>query len=135
MSLLDVARTVEPLLRSQGRLIRLGRDVPTTYVGDVHGDLDAVERVLSLAPAADGALVFLGDVVDRGPASRECLERVLGAKLASPKSIHLLMGNHEAWGQARFCPADFWESLTNAEAATLAAVLLQLPFAAWHGAG
>lgn len=118
-----------------GRLVRLGADARTVFVGDIHGDLDAVERVVSAVAAPGDVLVFLGDVVDRGPASCACLERILAAKLESPASIHLLMGNHEAWGVARFRPADFWTTLPTAEADVLAGALLALPFAAAHPSG
>jgi len=42
------------------------------------------------------------------------------------------MGNHEAWGVARFRPADFWTSLAAEEADVLAHALLALPLAARH---
>ncbi len=135
MCLGTIARDIEPLLRRQGRLIVLPSDVDVTFAGDVHGDIDAVHRVLSRASALRNVVVFLGDIVDRGPASRECLMEVLRAKRENPERVYLLMGNHEAWGQARFRPADFWESLPGDEVRGLSPSLLQLPFAAWHGAG
>ncbi len=135
MHLLDTARYSERLLDGEKRLVRLEPAARAVFVGDIHGDLDAVERVLSVVWAPGSILVFLGDVVDRGPSSRECLERILRAKLERPRSVHLLMGNHEAWGVARFRPADFWESLSAAEAKALSHVLLKLPFAAWHDSG
>jgi hypothetical protein len=135
MNLLDVARDAARELGAEGRLVRLAAGPRTVFVGDIHGDLDAVERVFSHVRLPGTVLVFLGDVVDRGPASRECLERILTEKLEHPQSVHLLMGNHEAWGAARFRPADFWESLSAAESAALALDLLKLPLAAWHPSG
>ncbi len=135
MNLLDVVHSAAQGLDAEGRLVRLAAGPRTVFVGDIHGDLDAVERVFSHVRLPGTVLVFLGDVVDRGPASRECLERILREKLEHPRSVHLLMGNHEAWGAARFHPADFWESLSAAEAAALAPDLLRLPLAAWHPCG
>ncbi len=135
MDLLAVARRIEPLLEAEGRLIRLGAGARVVFVGDVHGDVDAVERVLTRSCASGTVVVFLGDLVDRGPSSREALTQVLRAKLEHPEAVFLLMGNHEAWGAVPFRPADFWESLSGEEASTLARVLLRLPFAAWHPTG
>ncbi len=135
MALLEIARDVARALDPKNRLVRLDRGTRTVFIGDIHGDLDAVERVMADIRRPEDALVFLGDVVDRGPASRECLERILSAKLEDPSSIHLLMGNHEAWGVARFRPADFWQPLPAGEAEGLASALLCLPFAAWHPSG
>lgn len=133
MDLSSLAREVTSCLSEGSRVVRLSPATRAVFVGDVHGDLDAVERVFSLEQAS--AIVFLGDLVDRGPASRDVLATVLAAKLERPASVHVLMGNHEAWGQTRFHPADFWESLSPGEEACLAAALLRLPFAAWHPAG
>ena len=65
-------------------------------VGDVHGDLDALDRAIAGARAyADGRplrFVFLGDYVDRGPDSagvvRRLMERTSEGDIA-------LKGNHE----------------------------------------
>ena len=75
-------------------------------VGDIHGRLDLLERLLARI-AADAAahpgdaarqLVFLGDYVDRGADSRGVVERVLGDPLPglgpSVETVHL-QGNHE----------------------------------------
>jgi len=134
MDLMQAARDVEQLLEAEGRLIRLSSSARTVFVGDVHGDLDAVECVFTEA-APGTVIVFLGDVVDRGLSSREALTRILLAKLDRPQAVFLLMGNHEAWGAASFRPADFWESLSRKEVSALSPILLKLPFAAWHEAG
>lgn len=133
MQLLELVRELEPILAAGSRLVRLGSADPVVFVGDIHGDLDALERVLLLG--RESVVVFLGDLVDRGPSSREVLTRAIAAKLERPRAIHLLMGNHEAWGLARFRPADFWESLPPDESAAIAASLASLPLAAWHPAG
>jgi hypothetical protein len=135
MDLMQAARNVESLLEAEGRLIRLKAGTRTVFVGDVHGDLDAVERVFTEASAPGTVVVFLGDVVDRGPSSREVLTRILLAKIERPQAVYLLMGNHEAWGAVTFRPADFWESLSREEVSALSLILLKLPFAAWHEAG
>lgn len=122
-------------LRMQGRLVRLPSDRPIVFVGDTHGDRQATEGVLARCPVPEHTIVFLGDVVDRGPDSLGNLELVLSETIAHPDSVHLLMGNHEAWNVAPFSPADFWDGLTPDAADRLGDALSRLPLAAWHPAG
>lgn len=135
MRLIDSARDVARTASDGSRLVRLDPTRRTVFVGDIHGDLDAVERVFRLAGRPEDTVVFLGDVVDRGPASATCLELLLEATRRRPERAHLLMGNHEAWAVARFRPADFWSGLSEGEADELGQALLTLPLAAWHPAG
>ena len=104
-------------------------------MGDTHGDLEATREVLARYSAPNVAVVFLGDTVDRGPQSAENLARILTAVAADPERTTLLMGNHEAWGVAKFSPADFWEGLAPDEETAAARVLRRLPLAAWHPGG
>ncbi|MEO5772677.1 MAG: metallophosphoesterase family protein [Sphingomicrobium sp.] len=69
-------------------------------VGDVHGCIGELNRLL-IEIAGDCAgfeaethLVFLGDLVDRGPASAEVVDRLDRRDLPCSKH-HFLMGNHE----------------------------------------
>jgi serine/threonine protein phosphatase 1 len=71
-------------------------------VGDVHGQADALERLLThfgkiTTPGLKRHLVFLGDLIDRGPDSRRCLDLALNrsADLARADDVTLLPGNHE----------------------------------------
>jgi hypothetical protein len=122
-------------LRPRGRLVRLPSDGSIVFVGDTHGDREATERILARFPVPEHTIVFLGDVVDRGPDSPGNLELVLSKTVAHPDSVHLLMGNHEAWSVAPFSPADFWGSLTPDAADHLGDALSRLPLAAWHPSG
>ncbi len=70
---------------------------PLTYaVGDIHGRDDLLDKAISLIDehAGDRArrLVFLGDYVDRGPGSRQVIERLI----ALDGDVVCLRGNHEA---------------------------------------
>jgi serine/threonine protein phosphatase 1 len=76
----------------------------TFAFGDIHGDLDALNIVLSKLPplSHDDTLVFLGDYVDRGPASRQVIERIIGLGKTAPAKIVALRGNHEdGWLRVR----------------------------------
>ncbi len=121
--------------RARPRLVRLPSDRPIVFVGDTHGDREATERILARFAMPEHAVVFLGDVVDRGPDSLGNLVLVLSKTIADPDSFHLLMGNHEAWSVAPFSPADFWDALGPDAAAELGDALSHLPLAAWHPAG
>lgn len=69
----------------------------TFAVGDIHGDLGHLTRLLERLPALapDDTLVFLGDYVDRGDASREVVERMMALPSATPARVVCLRGNHE----------------------------------------
>ena len=59
-------------------------------IGDIHGCLDELEELLDLIPARD-PLLFIGDYIDRGPASACVVDRVLEEE---GRSV-FLKGNHE----------------------------------------
>lgn len=70
-------------------------------IGDVHGRGDLLETLLDdifadheRRPPARLRLVFLGDLIDRGPASRGVVERVR-ALVESDSRVECLAGNHE----------------------------------------
>lgn len=79
-----------------------GPDGHRAYVvGDVHGRLDLLEDLLAKIhaelqrrPAAKTLLVFVGDLIDRGPASAHVLERLRTYKRPGIRTVFLL-GNHE----------------------------------------
>lgn len=72
----------------------------TFVIGDIHGELAQLERLLSRMPAVtrDDTLVLLGDYIDRGPDSLGVFEMV--RRMDSVLQCHVvpLRGNHEdAW--------------------------------------
>lgn len=73
----------------------------TIAIGDVHGDLEQLELLLSRLPRLEpqDTLLFLGDYVDRGPQSAGVIRylRVVLPALV-PARLVFLRGNHEdAW--------------------------------------
>lgn len=66
----------------------------TIAIGDIHGCDAALDALLEkLAPAAGDTVVVLGDVVDRGPDTRGCIDRLL--ELQRSCNLVTLLGNHE----------------------------------------
>lgn len=72
----------------------------TIAIGDVHGNLAALEDLVDRLKGAvddDDVIVFLGDYIDRGPSSQECVEAILALQRDLPTEVVCLCGNHEDW--------------------------------------
>ena len=66
----------------------------TFVFGDIHGCLSSFNALLEfLDPGKDDVVVTLGDYIDRGPASRGVVERLI--QLQSEINLVALKGNHE----------------------------------------
>jgi len=83
-----------------GRLIQQLLPGPIDIVGDIHGEIDALQELLErLGYGRDGIhpqgrrLVFVGDLTDRGPDSPAVLELV--SELVSQGLAQCVLGNHE----------------------------------------
>lgn len=70
-------------------------------IGDIHGCAGLLDDLLAMIDADDAAraparttLIFLGDLVDRGPASAAVIERLRQLQLSRPDT-RFLLGNHE----------------------------------------
>lgn len=124
----DLLNEAEKRFASEAKLIQLesGRVI---FVGDTHGDLEATEKVIHRYLKPKNTLVFLGDYVDRGPASLENISFLFEQKIEHPDSLYLLMGNHEGYAVGSFHPADFWEGLDAELRQRYSEVLSRLPLA------
>lgn len=111
-------------------------DAPLWFVGDLHGDLLALEAALALvrheeeaAPDAPPArLVFLGDLFDDGGYGLPVLLRVFELAAAHPERVCVVAGNHDEalrWTGERFAsvvsPSDFADWLATQPQSTLGA--------------
>ncbi len=70
-------------------------------IGDVHGRADLLDQLIDMIEADDAArgdadfqLIFLGDLIDRGPDSARVVKTV-GGLLATGDQVRLIKGNHE----------------------------------------
>ena len=89
-------------LRISNRLVTLEPLGEALVVGDLHGDLESLFVILQesqflqkMEKANDAALIFLGDYGDRGDRPAEIYYIILKLKLAFPKQVVLMRGNHE----------------------------------------
>jgi serine/threonine protein phosphatase 1 len=73
--------------------------MPNTYaIADLHGSFDLLTRAIELieADAEGGTFICLGDFVDRGPKSREIVERLMAGPSSPAWKWIVLQGNHES---------------------------------------
>ena len=82
------------IIQKEESLLKI--QAPLYICGDIHGqyyDLLRVFDILNYPPQS--TFLFLGDYVDRGKQSLECLLLLLCLKIQYPDKIFLLRGNHE----------------------------------------
>lgn len=90
-------------LTVNGKLPKVPEGTLVYAVGDVHGRADLLEKMHAAilkdsldVPAERKVVVYLGDYVDRGPASKKVVDILLDKPLKGFERVHL-MGNHEAF--------------------------------------
>lgn len=88
-------------------------------VGDVHGCAKALRGLIeSLELTHDDEIIFLGDYIDRGPDSRNCIDQII--ELSDQTRVVALRGNHEVmFAGVLLCGLDDSLWLQNGGRATL----------------
>lgn len=89
-----LASTASEIFRKEPNLLILTD--PITVCGDIHGQFFDLLRLLDAAgDPKTTQYLFLGDYVDRGCFSSECVFLLLANKIRFPKTFWMLRGNHE----------------------------------------
>ena len=101
--LFNILPKISEILYFEPAVIHTTATTPILIVADLHGDMSALQ--LALRKRTDlgcDTVIFLGDYIDRGPASLDVLEWLFLLKIKEPDKIILLRGNHELRETNRF---------------------------------
>ncbi len=97
----SILTQIKHSLKKESLLLELNTTNPEDEVfviGDLHGNLKSLLKLVDeINNKKPKLVVFLGDLVDRGPNQLSCLIYIFCLKLLEPKKYYILRGNHETF--------------------------------------
>lgn len=91
--LIDLCSEAQKIFANENNILEIEGDL--FIVGDIHGSLHDLLRILNITVNNDQKVLFLGDYVDRGNFSLECITILFALKVQNPDKYFLIRGNHE----------------------------------------
>ena len=96
----QILNKAEDILKEETLVMELNAEnfgSETFVIGDIHGNLESLLKIIKIIEQANPRyVIFLGDIVDRGPYQLECLILILALKIKQPNKYFFLKGNHES---------------------------------------
>lgn len=82
------------IIKAEPNILKI--EDPVTVVGDIHGQFYDLIQILDLGGNIEKTkYIFLGDYVDRGAFSTECVFLLMAIKINFKHTVVMLRGNHE----------------------------------------
>jgi len=94
----EILNRAKSILEEENLLLEfnMGRREEFFVIGYIHRNLSSLLKLYEIIiDKKPNKVLFLGDIVDRGPKQIECLIFILALKILDPLKFFILRGNHE----------------------------------------
>ena len=91
--LIDLCSEAQTIFEKEDNILEMEGDL--IIVGDIHGSFHDLLRIINYIQNKNKKVLFLGDYVDRGCFSLECVTILFALKVVHPDNYFLIRGNHE----------------------------------------